>query len=432
MNKFFFIGLSVAVTAFISANALLMFGEKSIIDKNVYVSEYEQAFTGKYEEMLPKEAVAAPLSTVQIYVQDSRTIERWLVEEGDFVQAGSQLAALNKAESGEQHAIWEAEKKALEAEKTQVQSSLASLESARATNRGGESRGTSDGVAQTDESGNTVNFNVDLNVDVEVPQDGAYAAGIAQAEQRMAAIESQLAVVNAQLNQSQSTPALISPVEGTVAKINRTTEPFSVEIYSPEKTFVTYLLEDEWHEVAADSRVLVQAEGLAQAVPGTIISVDAIPAAPSQWLEAYQALDPIEQANPIAFYKVQIGIGPEVEAALPLGSSANAQIIINEALNAVALPEKFVIDRYEENGSAFVLSEAGEAKLAPVVIGFDIGGKAVLDSGVVPGSIVLNERKLQYFQKAPRIFVPFPSVQPDYEFAKATPWRKYVEYVLAR
>ena len=80
MNKFFFIGLSVAVIAFISANALLLFGEKSIISKNVYVSEYEQAYTDKYEENLPKEAVAAPLSTVQIYVQDSQAIEQWLVE----------------------------------------------------------------------------------------------------------------------------------------------------------------------------------------------------------------------------------------------------------------------------------------------------------------------------------------------------------------
>ncbi len=430
MNKFFFIGLSIAVTAFISTNALLLFGEKSIIAKNVYVSEYEQAYTAKYEETLPKEAVAAPLSTVQIYVQDSQTIERWLVEEGDAVQAGSELAALNKAESEEQRAIWESEKNALEAEKAQVQSSLSSLQSARSANSGSDSRSNSDRSSETIGNDTTVNFNVEVGV--EVPQDGSYAAGIAQAEQRMAAIESQLAVVNAQLNQNQSTPALISPVEGTVAKINRTTEPLSVEIYSSEKTFVTYLLEDEWHEVAADNRVLVQAEGLAQAVPGTILSVDAIPAEPSQWLEAYRALDPVEQANPIAFYKVQIGIGPEVEAALPLGSSANAEIIINEAANAVALPEKWLFNRYDTNGLAFVLSETGGAVKTPVVIGFDIGGKAVLNDGVASGSIVLNEQKLQYFQQAPHIFVPFPSVQPDYEFAKATHWRKYVEYLLAR
>lgn len=432
MNKFFFIGLSVAVTAFIFANALLLFGEKSIIAKNVYISEYEQAYAAKYEETLPKEAVAAPLSTVQVYVQDAQAIERWLVEEGDTVQAGSELAALNETDSQEQRAIWESEKNALEAEKTQVQSSMSSLQSARSANSSSGSSSSSDRSAETFDNGNTVNFNIDLTVDVDVPQDGAYAAGIAQAEQRMAAIESQLAVVNAQLNQSPSTPALISPVEGTVAKINRAAEPFSVEIYSPEKTFVTYLLEDEWHEVAADNRVIVQAEGLAKAVPGTILSVDAIPAEPSKWLEAYRALDPIEQANPIAFYKVQIGIGPEVEAALPLGSSANADIIIHEALNAVALPEKWIVDRYQTNGSAYVLSQSGDAVRTSVVVGFDIGGKAVLNEGVTAGSIVLNERKLQYFQKAPRVFVPFPSVRPNYEFAKATHWRKYVEYLLAR
>ncbi|MBB5179431.1 HlyD family secretion protein [Planomicrobium koreense] len=432
MNKFFFIGLSIAVTAFLTANALLLFGEKSIISKNVYVSEYEQAYTDDYEENLPKEAVAAPLSTVQIYVQDSQAIEQWLVEEGDVVQAGSELAALNEAESEDQRAVWESEKSALESEKGEVQSSLQALESARSSNSGSESRSDSDRSSDTDDDGNTVNFNVDLNVGVEVPQDGSYAAGIAQAEQRLAAIDSQLAVVNAQLNQSASTPALISPAEGTIAKINRTEEPLSVEIYSPEKTFVTYLLEDEWHEVAADDRVMVQAEGLGQAVPGTILSVDAIPAEPSKWLEAYKGLDPIEQANPIAFYKVQIGIGSEVEAALPLGSSANAEIIINEAIDVVALPEPWIFDRYDTSGSAYVLSKTGKAALSPVIVGFDVGGKAVLNDGIESGSIVLNERKLREFQKAPRIFVPFPSKQPDYEFAKATNWRKYVEYLLAR
>ena len=432
MNKFFFIGLSVAVVAFIAANALLLFGEKSIIAKNVYVGEYEQAYAGNYEETLPKEAVAAPLSTVQVYVQDAQAIEQWLVEEGDAVQAGSELATLNEAESEDQRAVWESEKSALESERGEVQSSLSSLESARSSNNGTESRSQSDRSAETDDEGNTINFNVDLNVGVEVPQDGSYAAGIAQAEQRLAAIESQLAVVNAQLNQSASTPALISPVEGTIAKINSTQEPLSVEIYSPEKTFVTYLLEDEWHKVAAEDRVLIQAEGLEGAVSGTILSVDAIPATPSKWLEAYQGLDPIEQANPIAFYKVQISIGPEVEAALPLGSSANADITINEATEAVALPEPWLFDRLDTNGSAHVLTETGKGALAPVTVGFDVGGKAVLIEGVAAGSIVLNERKLREFQKAPTVFMPFPSVQPDYEFAKTTDWRKYVEYLLAR
>jgi len=40
MNRFFFIGLSIAIVAFLTSNILLLFGEKSIISKELYVSEY--------------------------------------------------------------------------------------------------------------------------------------------------------------------------------------------------------------------------------------------------------------------------------------------------------------------------------------------------------------------------------------------------------
>src|SRR5690606_15564815 len=113
LNRFFFIGLSIAVTAFLATNALLMFGDKSILAKDVYVSEYERAYTNTYTEKLAKEALIEPLGTTQIYVQDSEAIEQWLVSEGDVIEAGSELAMLNEAESEDQRAIWQSERDAL-------------------------------------------------------------------------------------------------------------------------------------------------------------------------------------------------------------------------------------------------------------------------------------------------------------------------------
>lgn len=432
MNRFFFIGLSVAITAFIAANALLLFGEKSIIPKNVYVSEYERAYTNTYTEKLPKEAVAAPRDTTQIYVQEREAIDQWVVNEGDAVQAGSELALLNEAESQEQRALWESEQQALEAEKSEVENTLRGLEAALLRQSGSESESTSDRSTVTNEDGDTIELNVDLSVGVEVPQEGSYAAAIAQANQRLAAIESQLAVINAQLSQSLSNPALVSPVEGVVAKVNRDSNPLSVEIYSTEKLFVTYVLEDEWQDVTAQDRVLVQAAGLKEAVSGTVLSVSEVPADESRWLKAYRALDPKEQANPIAFYEVQILADEPITEGMPFGSTANAEITINEAADAVAVPQPWIIDRYNMSGSAFVLNGEGYGATVPVTVNFDVDGKAVLSDGVAAGTIVLNDETLRDFKAAPRIFMPFPSERPDYEFAKNTHWRQYVEYLLAR
>ncbi|MDN7244730.1 efflux RND transporter periplasmic adaptor subunit [Planococcus shenhongbingii] len=432
MNRFFFIGLSVAVTAFIAANALLLFGEKSIISKNVYVSEYERAYSNTYTEKLPKESIVAPRASTQIYVQEREAIDQWTVNEGDAVQAGSEIALLNEAESEGQRALWESEKSALESEKSEVQSSLSALESARASQSGKESENTSDQSTETNEDGDTIEYNFDFSVGVEVPQDGSFAAGIAQAEQRLAAIESQLAVINAQLSQSLASPALVSPVEGIVAKVNRDSSPLSVEIYSEEKTFVTYLLEDEWKDVAAQDRVMVQAEGLEQAVPGTVMSVSQIPAGDSRWLEAYRALEPKEQANPVAFYEVQIMADEPINGELPFGSSANAEVIINEATEAVAMPQPWIFNRYDTSGFAYVLAEQGNAAVVPVTVNFEVDGKAVLSDGIAPGTVMLKDSTLSDFKTPPNVFMPFPSEQPDYEFAKNTNWRKYVEFLLAR
>ena len=432
MSKFFYIGLSVAVTAFLAANAILMYGDKSVLTKTVYVSEYERAFASTYTEELPKEAITAPLGSTKIYLPESDAIDQWLVAEGDIVEAGSELALLNQAETEEQRAIWESERDALEDELSEIRSTLSELKSARRSQGSSTTGSASDSSTVTNEDGDTVELDVNVSVGVEVPQDGSFAAGIAQAEQQLAAVESKLAVVEAQLAQSTSDPALISPVEGVVAKVNGDSEPMNVEIYSHEKVFTTYLSEHEWQDIEAGDRVFVHAPGLAQALPASVLNVSQVPAEESRWLAAYRKLEPIDQPNPIAFYEVQIATDEPMEDNLPFGGTANASIVTNEAQDAVALPQPWVYDIKEDAGTIHILSLEGYAATMPVSVDFNLGGKAVLSDGVAPGTVVLKEDTLRNFNFLPAVFVPFPGDQPDFTLAKTTNWRQYVEYLLAR
>lgn len=432
MNKFFFIGLSIAITAFLAANAILMYGDKSILTKTVYVSEHERAFASNYTEELPKEAITTPIGATQIYVQESDAIDQWLVSEGDLVEVGSELALLNQAETEEQRTIWESERDALEDELSEVQSTLRALESSRRSQNSSTTGSGSDRSTTTNQDGDTVELDVNVTVGVEVPQDGSFAAAIAQAEQQLATIESRLAVVEAQLAQSTANPALISPVEGIVAKVNGDAAPMNVEIYSLEKVFTTYLSEREWQDIAAGDQVMVQAPGIGQALPATILNVSQVPAEESEWLKTYRELEPIDQSNPLAFYEVQIAPDGPMEGQLPFGSTANASIVLNEAQDAVALPHPWVYDNDDETGEIHILSVEGYATAMPVSVDFNVGGKAVLSDGVAPGTIVLNEEALRDFNFLPAVFMPFPDDQPDFNLAKNTNWREYVEYLLAR
>lgn len=432
MNRFFFIGLSIAITAFIAANFLLLFGEKSVLPKTFYVAETERAYTHTYTEKLPKEAVTAPNRTTEIYVQEREAIDQWLVKEGDTVQAGSELASLNEAETEEQRAIWEAERDALQNELSEVELSLSNLVLERPVAADPYTDNQTYNDSFVNENGDTTDVNVNVDLGVDVPQDAPYAAAIAEAEQHIASIQSKLAVIEAQLNQSLANPALISPEEGVVASVNRDSEPMSVEIYSNDKIFITYVLEDEWQEVAADDRVMVHVDGMDQAVSGTVLAVSPLPAVDSKWLEAYNALDPVDQKNPIAIYEVRIAADTPVDGTVPFGATANAEIVTEEAPDAVAVPEPWIFDRNADSGSVLQLQTDGRAANIPVTVSFDVDGKAVLSEGIAPGTITANEKTIRNFQGSPKVFVPFPSNQPNYEFAKSTNWRKYVEYLLAR
>lgn len=432
MNKYLAIGLSIAVTTFLAANAILLFSEKSWIPKKLYISEYERTYTSSYTERLPKEAITAPLGATEIFIQESDAVEQWIINEGDYVEAGTELALLNEAESEEQRAIWEAEKEALDDELTEVRSVLRDLETASSRQSRPTTGSTSNSDTVTTAEGDTVELDVNVSLEVEVPQDGSYAAGIAEAEQRIAAIETELAVVEAQLDQNTAKPALISPIEGVVGKIDAGSMPMSIEIYSSEKLFMTYVVEEQWLEVNVDDRVFIHVDGLAMAMPGKVLRKSQLPADNSKWLDAYRALDPVDQNNPIAIYEVLMMTEEPIADAVPYGKTANASIIVNEAADAVALKDAWIFDRYNGAGKAFVLNEEGRAEAVPVTIAFDLEGKAVLSEGVQGGSTVVDNDLLRRFATAPQAFMPFPSIQPDMEHAKTTTWRKYIEYLLAR
>ncbi len=426
------IGLSVAITAFLAINAILLFSDKSIVPKKIYVNEYERTYTSSYTEKLPKEAVTGPLAATEIFIQDSDAIEQWIINEGDYVEAGTELALLNEAESEEQRAIWEAEEDALNDELSEVRTVLRDLESAQSRQSRPTTGSSTNRDTTTTASGDTVELDVNVQLEVEVPQDGSYAAGVAEAEQRIAALETQLAVVEAQLEQNTAKPALISPIEGVVGKIDAGSMPMSIEIYSSEKLFMSYVIEEEWLEVNVDDRVFLHVDGIAQAMPGKVLRKSQLPADNSKWLDAYRALDPVDQNNPIAIYEVLIMTEEPITDAVPYGKTANASIIVNEAADAVALKDAWIFDRYNGTGNVFMLNEEGRAEAVPVTIAFDLDGKAVLSEGVAPGATVIDSEILRQFAFAPQAFLPFPSIQPDIEHAKNTNWRRYVEYLLAR
>ena len=75
MSKLGNIAVAIVISCFIAANAILLFSEKSIIPKTVYVDDYERLTAGSYTEELPKEGLVAPVNSSFVYVAGDRFAE---------------------------------------------------------------------------------------------------------------------------------------------------------------------------------------------------------------------------------------------------------------------------------------------------------------------------------------------------------------------
>ena len=67
------------------------------------------------------------------------------------------------------------------------------------------------------------------------PLDGSYAQAIATAEQELAEIVRRIVVIEAELAQNPSRPAMISPVDGVVSNVTRLGSTQGIDIYSTQR-----------------------------------------------------------------------------------------------------------------------------------------------------------------------------------------------------
>ena len=433
MNKWITIGLSIAISAFLGANAILLFSEKSVISKAVYVHEYERLAKGDFEELLPKEALVAPLSMNTIYVKNEDTIKDWLVKEGDVVTVGQELATLNTSTADEQRSIWESEREALERQLTDLNSTISTLKSDRAAAASSDTSSSTgnatDNVTEvTEDQTVNVDINVDVGVDVEVSQDGPFAQAIAHTEEKISDVNQQLVVVEAQLAQ-EGTAAVISPVEGVVSKIRDKNDRLAIEIYSKDKIIVTYAINEQWQDVQVNDRVRLHADGMDKSIEGTVTEISQVPARDSEYLTTYKALDPKHQPNPLAYYEVRIQPIEPIDN-LPFGNNTNAMIIVNEAGQVASIKMAWLYDRLDQSAVAHVVNQKGYAVKVPVTIAFDWKTRSVISEGVQPGTVAVYEPQLNDYRYAPAIFLPMPIDSPSWKSAKANGWKNYLKFLV--
>ncbi|PIC67958.1 hypothetical protein CSV78_03975 [Sporosarcina sp. P16a] len=248
--------VTVLVTAFLALNMFLVFDEKSVIPKAQYVGEYERLSADDYKKELDKEGFISPKDLHTIYLKDDQTIDSWLVQEGETVDFGTELASLKVDHIDSQRNELESELSALQNQSSSISQTISNLEYEQSSASG--SKNNSDYYDTNDEK----KVRVNLNVGIEVREDGTFAQAIAEAERDLAEVQRKTEIVESQLAELPNESALTSPVSGYVVAIKRDSESPSIDIYSTDQTIVTYVLDNEWPNVETGAPVTIQHDSI--------------------------------------------------------------------------------------------------------------------------------------------------------------------------
>ena len=432
MNRFFNIAIAIAVSSFIATNFYLLFSDKSVISKSLYVGEYEPMIAKDYQEKMPKQTLVAPLEAYTVYIEDEEAVNSWLVTEGDVVTVGQELALLKTDRAQGERELWEAERQALLDQETDLNSMIRELSSARSKANTNNSSNVNrrDGVAEL-EGKTTIEIGLDIGFTVDVTQEGSYSQAVSAIEQQLADVSRQLVVVDAQLSQNPSSPALISPTEGVVSNVTRHGTQLSVEINSLQKVLVTYMKDNEWLDLAEGQQVNILGEGIEEEAEGTILSISTVPAQKDDYLHTYKKLDVKEAQNPLAYYEVRILPEEELEE-VPFANNAQAVIITDEAFDAVAIKNKWLQWVDEDSTTATILDQTGKAAVVTATTPFTLKKRAVITDGVNPGDFALYKPALRDYEYTPEIMLSFPMEMPAKKDWKAFGWRNYLEAMIIK
>ena len=417
MSKKTNIAVAIVISSFLAMNLYLLFSDKSVIPKSVHIDRYDRMTANDYQQELAKESLIAPQEVYTVYVGDEETVDAWLVQEGDHVNIGDELAYLQTERVEEQRAVWETDVDALRQQYSALMDILSDLESERNKARSASSKNVKE------------NTEGELNVDVQVDvgQDGSFAQAISATEKELAEIDRQLLVVEAQLSQHTTKPALISPVEGVVSNVTRHGNVLAVDIFSSQRVLVTYAKNDEWQQIESGDRVLIQGEGVEKALEGNVLSVSTTPAGDNEWLHAYKALDDKTVKNPLAYYEVRVFTDSGLES-VPFGTNVNAVIVIDEALEAISVEEKWLHNRSGASAVVWTIDDAGRATKVNVETPFSWKSRAIVWDGLQVGDVVIHQPNLRLYVDSPQTFMSIPTDMPTKSEWRTFGWRNYLKY----
>ena len=422
--------IALLVVAALAGNSYLLFSEKSKVPKVALIDSYQVLKEKDYKEHLKKDAFVVPQETITIYLSSEDIADQWLIREGDTVEAGEELVLLQTERLEGQVDAWSAERDALSRQRETVLSTIDTLVTERDRV---ESEGTKeDSDTHSIPVGEDGNVELNVNMAVGVEQSGSFAQAIAEAERDLAAIERQLTVLEFQIEQSYVRPAIISPVEGVVASVDKKSTRPTIELYSSESQVATFVPHEEWEKIKQGDAATVVENPLDEKLEGTVDRVSQIPAEKAEknrWVEAYEAYKETRSKNPLDLYEIRVDVLDDFKSA-PFGTRVDLDILVNEVTNAVAIPKDWLKMSSRETGEVYRLTNDGEVEALEVEAPFALKDRQIITDGVYMQDVIVHHKDSKVLEEADDYVLRSPWHWPSWKTWKSLGWKEYIRYTL--
>lgn len=443
---------TVLCAAVAGTSSYIAFGDNSPVERSYFIDEYAVATADAHEEILQKDAVLASAS-VQTVTANAIDVDELLVARGQVVAAGEELLTF-RTEAAER------EYERLQIQADAYEDELDALETI-ASSLGYSGSNNPTGTLNLSELGDEVS--VDLELEVSILESPLQAAAII--DQRIIEVQRELDIIDSYLAMAdEGKAALISPIDGTITAIETASGFITIEIYSAEQEYVTFVSDSEWQRLsegqAATISAPLQDDSLENEITGTVSVKHKVPATNSPAYEQIQQLDAYKD-RPL--YEVAIQ-ADEVLDPLPFGSIAQAKIVLNEELFAYKLPttwiappptnlptaaedeavvegEEVVEDEtvdimlediqldasfYGED-NVYTLGYDGRVRLNPIDVSFTTDDASVTPTDLIDGTILLNATERDIYAET---FLTMPAKKLEWSNLKQLSWEDYVKYLV--
>ncbi|WP_409296015.1 efflux RND transporter periplasmic adaptor subunit [Peribacillus sp. SCS-26] len=385
MNKRLRIVLAVLSAAFIALNIFLIYKENNKIKRTSYMDSWEKTAKGSLQQTFSSKGVIVP--TAEQFVRHdpaSGIFQKFLVEEGQEVQAGTPLYTFIPEDGGSLQARLEAEKTevqgAIDSTSSHIQS-LTSLQSAgSSTNVFTDPKDTSsstDAAAESTEEMKQFEIEREL-LQLEAEQD--------RYEARLAGIESQIS----SLQGGGSEVTVESELDGIVQNIRQDLKNPVMTVAGAAVSVEGKLSEEKRKNVKPGMKVSVTDEKGVARTGGELTKVSPVP-------------DKAPHAKKKSSYTYMASMKNESPFTL-IGSHVKVKIVTKEAAGAVIVPKTAVLTEKTKQ-FIFVLGKDGLVHKTKVKAGLIVGEKRAVTSGLKQGDRIAADYKEVLENKGP-FFTP--------------------------